>query len=99
VRVAKAEGRAARAVESIGGLTSQCSGRAESTPFIFNGSCAPLIAGVIPPVPRSESSVAPLRRGSGGYNKRLNPTRGKRLSHVRCARSRVIRGVRFLLER
>jgi hypothetical protein len=29
----------------------------------------------------------------GGHNKRMNPTRGKRLSYERRARSRVIRGV------
>ena len=32
---------------------------------------APLMPGVMPPVPRSESSVAVLRRGSGGHNNRL----------------------------
>jgi hypothetical protein len=31
--------------------------------------------GVMPPVPRSESGSAPLRRGSGGHNKPMQPTR------------------------
>ena len=43
--------------------------------------------------PRKQHGFASWR-GSGGHNKRLNPTRMKRASHVRCARSRVIRSVR-----
>jgi hypothetical protein len=50
-------------------------------PLIFNLSCAPLIGGVMPPVPRSESSVAMLRRGSGGHNSGMQRTRKERRSH------------------
>ena len=35
----------------------------------------------MPPVPRSESSVAMLRRGSGGHNSGMQRTRKERRSH------------------
>jgi hypothetical protein len=67
---------------------------ANSVAFILNHSARRVMPSVIPPVPHREGGVASAsRRGSGGSNKRLNPTRGERASHVRCARSRVIRGV------
>jgi hypothetical protein len=52
--------------------------------------------GVMPPVPRSGSSPAVLRRGSGEHNKPMHPTPRQRLSHVYYRGARVIAGVRPL---